>query len=168
MCGLWELNVFNNEVACGARESEWQPDAFRRSVQGGVVKKKWLAAWIALMVVALVPVLFVILLVVTKDVDEISDSSLLKYFVDRELRAIPSVIKGRDVVYRYQPADGTSWDVDSIRITTDDADSAHEAAMEYFVGLGYEKTDFMSLSKDGDKVTVEKRGNGTLLIVKVQ
>ncbi|MDQ2697090.1 MAG: hypothetical protein M3Z21_17270 [Pseudomonadota bacterium] len=117
-----------------------------------------------LLIFLVIPIAIGVLL--TKEFDDISESSLLKYIVDKEIRTIPRFIKGSSVVYRSHPVDGTSRSLDSIKIKTKNSYLSHEEAIKYFTKLGYQKDSFYRLSRNGEEISIEDIGNNSLLITK--
>jgi regulatory protein YycI of two-component signal transduction system YycFG len=102
----------------------------------------------------------------TKEFDDIGESSLLKYLVDKEIRIIPIFIKGSNIAYRSHPVNGTSRSLNSIKIKTENANLSHEEAIKYFTKLGYQKDSLYRLSKSGEEISIEDVGDDSILITK--
>ena len=128
------------------------------------MKIKSLLLGVILLVFLAITIVMGVLL--TKEFDDISESSLLKYLVDKEIRIIPRFIKGSNVVYRSHPVNGTSRSLNSIKIKTENSNLSHEEAIKYFTKLGYQKDSFYRLSKNGEEISIEDIGDNSLLITK--
>ena len=91
----------------------------------------------------------------TREFDNIGKSSLLRYFVDAEIRQLAGVLEAQDVVYRSSPVDGASKSLNSIKVITPNSDLAYEKALKYFIDLGYQKKSLNQLYRNDAEITIE-------------
>jgi hypothetical protein len=112
--------------------------------------------------------IFTIGILLTKDFNDISESSLLKYVVDSEIREIPKIINGNNIVYQSRPTNGTARGINSIKFKPENTNAEREKIINYFTKLGYQKNSPSQLSKNnnGDEITIEDIDNNGLLITK--
>lgn len=129
------------------------------------MKTKYLLFGTIFFIFLLIAIVIGILL--TKNFDNISESSLTKYLVDKEIRIITKFIKCSNVSYRSHPVNGTSRSLNSIKMKTENSNLSHKEAINYFTKLGYHKDSFNRLSKNnGEEISIEDIGDNSLLITK--
>jgi hypothetical protein len=95
----------------------------------------------------------------TYEFENITNNSVLKYLIDKEIRNLPSISEGTNVIYKSYPADGTSRGFDAVRFDIKDQEVSYKKIADYFTALGYTRKDNGDFFKNQDKIIIEQSGN---------
>jgi hypothetical protein len=102
---------------------------------------------------------------ITHEFNDISENSVLKYIVDKEIRNLPIIKESVNISYKSHPVNGTSRGFDSVTLNTQNKDEAYKQIVSYFASLGYIQEGDFDFQKNGVEITIDQTGD-TIKVMK--